>query len=280
MTRTWFRTAACVFAALTACLVVASSAAPGAAGAASGNAGARSVKGLRSSGPSPLIDHGGKVLAASKIYAIWWGPPSTFPPDARTGIEQLLGGFNDSSYLAIADQYMRAAPLTTGFQGSLVDTTVPPSHAPKVSTIVAEVGNELSAYGLTPDPTAIYLVYTSNFPNANYCAWHAAGTIAGVQVQVGYLPNTAGVAGCDPGHLYSTQYSEGTRSVADSTAHEFMESITDPVPLTGWADKSGQEMADKCNFTYSAPVTLSNGSTWQLQREWSNEAGGCVQTSP
>jgi hypothetical protein len=56
-----------------------------------------------------------------------------------------------------------------------------------------------------------------------------------------------------------------------------MESVTDPVPVTGWADKNGQEIGDKCNFVYStAPITLSNHSKWQIQEEWSNAAGGCV----
>ena len=252
---------------------------PASASAASGHA--RAQKGGGTSAPAPLVYGGGKLLPSSTTYAIWWGPSSGFPSDARTGIETLLGGFNKSSYLAIANQYMpKGTTTTTRFGGSLVDPSAPPSHSPTVATIVNEVASVLASNGLTPNPNAVYLVYTSNFPHAPFCAWHAAGTIASTTVQVGYLPNAAGVTGCDPGDLFpnANPYSEGTRSVADSTAHEFMESVTDPVPFSGWADKSGQEIGDKCNFVYStaAPIKLSNRSLWQIQEEWSNAAGGCV----
>lgn len=199
----------------------------------------------------------------------------------------MLEGFGGSSYLAIANQYMRpnGTSATSSFFGSpLSDQSTPPSHSPTVSTIVSEVSKVLSAKGLSPDPNAVYLVYTSDFPHANFCAWHAAGTIGSTTVQVAYLPNPTGVSGCDPGDLFpnANPYLEPTRSLADSTAHEFMESVTDPLPVTGWADKNGQEIGDKCNFVYdtSTPITLSNSSQWQIQEEWSNSAnggaGGCV----
>lgn len=231
----------------------------------------------------PLLYGGGRVLTSSTTYAIWWGTPSNFPTDALTGIKQLLEGFGGSSYLGIATQYMpnpKVAP-TSAFGGSVFDSTAPPSHSPSTAIIAAEVGRLFP----TPDPNALYLVYTSNMPHLNFCAWHAAATVNGVQTQIAYMPNTANVAGCDPGQLFNpppNTYSEGTRSLADSTAHEFMETVTDPVPVTGWADKNGQEIGDKCNFVYdkTAPVTLVNGSAWQIQEEWSNAAntsgGACV----
>lgn len=233
-------------------------------------------------GQPPLVYNGGKLLPSSKTYAIWWGPTSGFPSDARTGMERLLGGFGGSSYLAIANQYMAGgAAAQSTFVQSLVDTSTPPAHSPSTATIVGEVAKVLSAHGLAPDPTAIYFVYTSNFPHVRFCAWHAGGTIGTTTVQVAYMPNSSNITGCDPGNLFDANtYSEGTRSVADSTAHEFMEATTDPVPVTGWADKNGQEIGDKCNFVYQSAVKLANKSVWQLQEEWSNAAGGCVQTGP
>jgi hypothetical protein len=250
-------------------------------GPASASAPSSHVKGQKGAARSttPLVYGGGKLLTSSTTYAIWWGPSAAFPSDARSGIETLLGGFDKSSYLAIADQYTQTT-TTSEFVRSLVDTSAPPAHSPSTATIVNEVASVLANNGLTPDKNAVYLVYTSNFPHVSFCAWHAAGTIGGQIVQVGYLPNTKGVAGCDPGNLFpnANSFSEGTRSLADSTAHEFMESVTDPVPVTGWADKNGQEIGDKCNFVYSqaGPIVLSNHSKWQIQEEWSNAAGGCA----
>jgi hypothetical protein len=250
----------------------------GPASAAAPSSHVKGQKGAPRSAAAPLVYGNGKLLASSTTYAIWWGPSAGFPSDAQGGITTLLKGFNKSDYLAIADQYMFGATATSAFGGSLVDTSPPPSHSPTVAAIVNEVASVLPRYGLTPDPDAVYLVYTSNSPHAAFCAWHAAGSISGTTVQVGYLPNTAGVAGCDPGNLFGSKVTEGTRSLADSTAHEFMESVTDPVPVTGWADKNGQEIGDKCNFVYdpTAPIELSNHSKWQIQEEWSNAAGGCV----
>ena len=195
-----------------------------------------------------------------------------------TGLESLLAGFGGSGYLAIANQYMRGASATSSFVSGYNDPSAPPSHGPKTSTIVGEACSVINAHGLTADTDALYLVFTSNFPHVSFCAWHDHGSCNGVDIQVAYLPNTAGVTGCDPGNLFScNSYSEGTRSIADSVAHEFMETVTDP-DISAWYDKNGAEIGDKCNFDYGSCVTLGNGSSWQLQKEWSNAASGCVQS--
>lgn len=225
------------------------------------------------SAPSLLIDHHGPVLSSSTIYPIWWGPASAFPSDAQQGLGALLAGFNGSSYLGIAQQYMRSASISTSVGQSATDGSQPPLHAPSVNSIANEVGREYS----TLDPNGIYIVFTSNYPKVNYCAWHDDATVRGVTIEVAYVPNAA-IPGCDPGtNLGANNYSIGTRAMADSTAHEFMESITDPVPATGWVDKNGLEMADKCEFDYQSVVTLHNGSTWQIQSEWSNALAACQQ---
>jgi len=227
-----------------------------------------------------LVDHGGKLLPSSKTYAIWWGS-SGFPTDERTAIPSLLQGFGGSSYLATADQYMRGGTATSTYVHAYADASAPPSHGPSVNAIVNEVSSVLIANNATPDPNAIYFVYTSNFPKVNYCAWHSAGSIGGVTVQVAYVPNTTGVTGCAPrgGYTAPNGLTQGTQSIADSTAHEFMEAVTDPVPVSGWVDKNGAEVADKCQTFYGGLVKL-NRIQWELQGEWSNAVAGCVETTP
>ena len=230
---------------------------------------------------SQLVDHGGKVLPSSTTYAIWWGSTG-FPDDEQTAIPSLLQGFGGSSYLATANQYMRGSTATSTYVDAYTDTSAPPRHGPSVNIIVNEVARVLTANNVTADPNAIYFVYTSNFPKVHYCAWHSAGSIGGVTVQVAYVPNTTGVTGCAPAGGYNTAtngFSTGTQSIADSTAHEFMEAVTDPVPASGWVDKNGAEIADKCETSYGGLVTL-NGTNWQLQGEWSNAVTGCVETTP
>ncbi|MCU1461828.1 MAG: hypothetical protein JWO37_1903 [Acidimicrobiales bacterium] len=238
-------------------------------------------KGTHRRATANLVDHGGGVLPASHTYAIWWGSPSAFPTDAHTEIPALLSGLAGPTYTGIASQYMPSSRATSSYVAAATDTSAPPSRSPATATIVDEVGRVIAANaanGWSPDPTAMYFVYTSTFPShVNYCAWHSYGTVGGTTVQVAYMPNTAGIAGCDPGAVYdTTHYTEGTRSLANVTAHEFMEAITDPT-LTAWYDPSGQEIGDKCAWQFSGTVSLG-GRGWQLQQEWSNSATGCVQT--
>lgn len=223
---------------------------------------------------SPLLDHGGTVLASSTTHAIWWGPTAQFPADAQSAIPTELAGFAGSSYLGIAQQYMRGASISTSYGGSVSDLSAPPASSPKTQTIVSEVAR----FFPNPDPNAVYFVYTSNRPNnVNFCGWHFYGTIGRTTVQVAYVPNYP--TACDPlvaTNLNANSLDQGTRAMADTTAHEFMEAITDPL-VTAWYDKSKSEIGDKCNFVYFAPVVLSNKSTWQIQAEWSNALGGCQQ---
>lgn len=157
-------------------------------------------------------------------------------------------------------------------------STAPPARNPSTSTILGEVARVISANGATPKANATYFVYTSNFPggHVNYCAWHSYGSVNGVLVQFAYMPNITGLAGCDPGSTYNkTSFSQGTRALANVTAHEFMESITDP-NLNAWYDSSGQEIGDKCAWKFDATVPVG-GLGWQLQEEWSNAITGCAQ---
>jgi len=228
----------------------------------------------------PLVDHGGKVLAASHTYAIYWGNQSAWASDVQTGMASFFGGLNGTSFLNTDTQYLRGATVSSAYQGFKIDTSNPPTRSPSTSTIASEVKK---VYGTSLDPQGIYFVFTSNFPNrANYCAWHAYQSIGGQNIAFAYMPNTSGVAGCDPGNLYGLTGSEGLRSLANVTSHEFMEAVTDASPGSstyGWIDSSGSEIGDKCAWTFNAPVSLSNGTKWQLQEEWSNSANGCVQTT-
>jgi hypothetical protein len=245
-----------------------------------GNEHVRADSKATTTAPTPLIDHGGPVLTTSNTYAIFWGPSAEFPSDEESGVAALLTGFEGSSYLGIGDQYMRGGTATTTYVGATSDLSDPPAHAPKAS----ELGTEVCSLFPKPDPNGIYFVFTSNLPHISYCAWHAPATCNGVTFEVAYMPNMANSPGCSPYtkvDLGCNTYSGATVSLLDGLAHEFMESVTDPL-ISAWYDKNGQEMADKCEYQYTACVQLPtatspNATSWQIQELWSNAAGGCVQ---
>ena len=248
------------------------------ANAASGPDGARRGNGGQGSGApakgaSNLVDHGGLVLSHSDTYLVFWGSFPSAASDEPLAMETLFSGFPGSSYLGIAQQYMRGAPISNTYHGFRTDLSAPPKTAPKASTLGAEVA---TAWG-TLQPNALYVVFTANTPHISYCAWHDKTTVNGVAIEVAYIPLQP--AGCSPYTVSNLQsgngFSEDSVAAADSAAHEFMEAVTDP-QLNAWYDANGQEIADKCNYNYIRLVTLGH-TKWQIQSEWSNALSACTE---
>jgi hypothetical protein len=223
-----------------------------------------------------LEDLGGPVISEATMIAIWWGQTARFPSDAMSGMDTFLTGLDGSRYLAVADQYVRGKSRAT-FLGHILETSPAPTHSPSTEEIVAKVCQVLEDARQVPNPYTLYLVFTDGFPEqSNFCAWHDGGQCGGKRIRVAYLPNMASAPQCDPGDLFGcNQLSEPTRALANVTAHEVLEMITDP-DGNAWLDRAGEEIADKCVWRFGSCTTL--GSTrWQLQKEWSNADHACVQ---
>ena len=227
-------------------------------------------------GTKNLIDHGGSVLPTTTAYVIYWG---NVPTDVSDALATFLGGFGGSSYANILTQYMRGGSVPeTAYVQLAPDSSSPPARSPKVSAIVNEVCHALG--NALPDPKGIYFVVTGNFPKGGgFCAWHSFGTCNGVSIPVVYLPNVTGVGVCDIPSDPANPFMNGGQSMANDAAHELSEAITDPF-ISAWYDQSGAEVADKCQTQYGGPLRLSDGTEWSLQEEWSNNAGGCIQSLP
>src|SRR5207253_7689990 len=138
------------------------------------------------------------------------------------------------------------------YGGKTIDATEPPSRALTTSQAVSEA---CKISGNNPDTSAVYFIYTSTGAgHVNYCAWHSWGNCSnGAPVQVAYMPNIDGVAGCDPQDTFNTGHSQGLAALANVTSHELQEAITDPRGA-GWFDSSGAENGDKCAWAFVAPV--------------------------
>jgi hypothetical protein len=222
--------------------------------------------------------HGGPVLGTTQTGAVFWGPSwasSTFAADKITGIDRFYGGFGGSDYAKTSDEYgtpvAGAVTSTVTYGGHVMDASHVSRRAPKspaiiVSKVCADVPNVVA--------NGFYAVYT-DVPRAGagFCAWHSYGTCPnnGTTIQVAFMFDLDGDPGCDPGNAVKS-VSQGLAAIANVSAHELSEARTDPL-LNAWYDASGDENGDKCAWTFLSPyVTLSNGSQWTLQAEWSNAA--------
>lgn len=222
---------------------------------------------------SPLMTwHGGNILTSTFVSAIFWGTrwsDPAFAGDKLSGLDQFYAGIGGSSYAATNDEYTGGngqVGSAVSYGGAVLDPTPAPSRAPKTSAILDEVCK------MIPDPVAngFYPVYVDQ-PRGHqrYCAWHSYGSCNGVDVQFGFFFSLDGDAGCDPQDAW-TGHSQGLAALANVSGHEISETMTDP-RNGGWYDSSGQENADKCAWTFLAPVTFG-GTSWKVQGNWSNAA--------
>lgn len=232
----------------------------------------------RGGGGSPLLLwHNGEILPATKTMAIFWGSQWTsasFAGDKITGIDSFFSGWGGSNYAGTCTEYTGTnGQVTAGstYLGNTIDTSALPSKALSTSQAVAEA---CKITGNNPDPDGVYFIYTATGAgqHVSYCAWHSYGTCSnGAPVQVAYMPNIDGIAGCDPQDTWTT-HSQGLAALANVTAHELAEAITDP-RSGGWYASSGAENGDSCAWAFpSGPATFADGSQWKLQMEWSNAA--------
>lgn len=222
-------------------------------------------------GSSPLMTlHGGTVLTSNKTMAIFWGAWGN-PGDIISGIDAFFGGWGGSGMAKDSTEYSGTngqVTATSTYLGHTIDSSTPPKRALSTSQAVAEA---CKITNNAPDPLGVYFIYTSTGAgHVNYCAWHSWGTCSnGAQVQVAYMPNITGIAGCDPGSDVTSE-SEGLAALANVTSHELSEAITDPRGA-GWFDSSGAENGDKCAWSFHNDVNFG-GKSWKLQMEWSNAA--------
>jgi len=241
--------------------------------------------------------HGGPVLHSGVVGAIFWGSSwssTTFAGDKISGIDSFYQGWASSNYAATATEYSDGSGhvgTAVSYAGHVIDPSrVAKQASRQPSALVAEVCAKFP--GVVSN--GFYAVYLDQKRgHSGYCAWHSWGTCAnGTAIQVGMFFNLDGDAGCDPQSTVAG-HSQGLAALANVSAHELAEALTDP-HLDAWYDASGDENADKCAWTFELPhVTLSNGTMWKLQGEWSNAAyvantgypnrqgqAGCIQGGP
>jgi serine protease len=129
-------------------------------------------------------------------------------------------------------------------------------------------------------------------PRTGYCAYHSftgdtfSGTVTGPNVpytNLPYIPDAeaSNRFSCTEGLV---AYPAGLDGVTEISGHEYYETLTDPFQRSGWSDRKGLEVADKCDYLNPGQpgteisLTLATGS-FPVQGMWANDAnkgkGGC-----
>ena len=210
------------------------------------------------------------MAGTAQVYAIFWEPTGSFvSANYNSLILRYFGDVGSTGLYANNTQYTDstgAAPSKAVLAGSWVDTSAYSSRTLQDSDIQNEVTNAQNVNGWTSDITHVFFVFTaqneticsgSECSFTTFCGYHS---FFGTNTIYAAMPYVGGVQGCNTPSSPNNDDADSTINVA---SHEQMESATDPL-LNAWTDASGQEIGDKCNFTFATrqvTVPMSVGTT-------------------
>jgi hypothetical protein len=258
--------------------------------------------------------NGGPVLLSPKVYLDFWGPDWSSDSSEEQSASYLLSfykglGTSEDTWSRITTLYgdTKGKPTFTGsvFASSFIDTSAPPA-AVTPDDLAAEAVAAADHFGIKDLADAIVVVasqsgtcFTDGFEGSScppasssmpgYCGWHASasdGTSALAYVNLPYQPDAGSECGAD--WINADGPLDGFSTVG---GHEYAESITDPVPDSGWIDTadtiSGGEIADKCMWGGAewggddpdGDITLPTG-TFAMQSLWDNATHSCRMSLP
>jgi len=220
-----------------------------------------------------LAYRNGPLLTAVRVSVVFWGASWSTSASAaplRSQIDAFFGYVLTSALIdQLAEYNVPGQSIGHGvYLGSTVRTDNAPVGSVTDATVRAQVVQWISA-GAVParTPNSLYFVYLEpgivsvmggSKSCQNYCGYHDA--TGSVYYAVMPYPSCAGCLG----GLALIDALTGTSS------HELCESITDPVPGTGWYDDINGEIGDICAWNFKQLGAFT------VQQEWSNAQNRCV----
>jgi hypothetical protein len=279
---------------------------------------------------SALSYHNGPVQHGETVYLLFWAPSSYSPAFPASYVSGMGTWVNDlaaangapGNPISVNTQYYDLSgpggsksyvPYSVTNAGTLTDTDAYPSSGCTHGTTCltdAQIKSELSTYvtahslpaGLNVEyfvmlPQGVNSCFTAASSSCSYtqfCAYHSSMTVSGTQVTYADMPWGYGAAGCDVNSAFGAGYpnSDFVDPVVGVFSHELSETMTDPLVGTGWVDSSGNEIGDKCAYTYgsgghgSMTGMNSNGhgywnvrlgsDVYLLQQEFDNQILNCA----
>jgi serine protease len=262
----------------------------------------------------------GTVSTQPAVYIVFWGSQWNQSDLYADYLQRFLKGLytTGDSWTTVANQYCEGTPGiaagATSCPASGVTHVGPPSGSlvkgvwwdnalpavpytsgllnfPTTDAMASEAVAAAAHFGNTGAGSNTNTQYVIALPphaiapgEGYYCAYHSSVSSNYGDVAYTNLPYlTENVIGslCGENSVNARGMYDGVSIVE---GHEYMETITDMRPRTGWTDSSGQENGDKCAWITSgqgamANITTTTG-TFAVQSTWSNAlnggAGGCA----
>jgi hypothetical protein len=192
--------------------------------------------------------------------------------------------------------------------GSFVDTnpypasgctdTATPGNCINDTQLIAEIARVMTLKAWKGGLNNMFLVFTSSgegscFTSAGtscayvqYCAYHSYFTNGAGQTVVYSNEPFGNTSVCQQPGTPSPNSNPQADAAATAASHELTEATTDPM-LNAWFDSSGNEIGDLCAYLYGTNTwdaglanEMWNGHFYELQTEYDNHLGGCVQVGP
>lgn len=245
--------------------------------------------------PDDLGYYGGATLAAAgQVNTYWgasngstWGYPATYLALLNNSAKiRMLDFYTGDAY----NSYGQYPSLSNYWHGGAPGALVYDSG---IATLVqTEATADRTTYGLALGYSNIYHVYTppgtdvcfDNPANGCYnpdglapgpfafCGYHSYTTLSDGTLVIYTVEPYTHVSGCSTGYDVASD-------TANVLGHELAETVTDPIPGTGWVGEyntnSGSEIGDECSWV-TFPQALPIGRIYYVQNWYSNKYHGCA----
>ncbi|HEY0393046.1 MAG TPA: hypothetical protein VGD01_01000 [Candidatus Elarobacter sp.] len=238
-------------------------------------------KAIRTGGVYDLAYYGGPTLSSSTSYNIYVNCAGTCWGTTSPGTT--LGKLSTSTLVHVIDQYTGSSannryPYGGGYQvnystsGTLQDQdiyNIIHAVAVSVGTGYGKMYHVFLQSGVQQCSANAGGCYAQN---GGYCAYHGNVDFGDIGHTIYSVEPYQAISGC------SSPNGKVVDSTISTLSHEFFEAITDPdVPNNvAWYNNYGGEIGDICRSSYGN-VSLS-GTTYNMQREYSNRISACTFT--
>jgi hypothetical protein len=245
---------------------------------------------------TPISYHGGALIGTPTVYIIWYGnwnqTNGSDTPAGQQIVRDFVNSLGSSPYFLINTTYSVSGKVITGGVNNGGETTDAYSQGSRLrdSNILTIVNNAITSSRLPYNANGVYFVLSSSDVNESsgfctkYCGWHTAATPSAGHVRYSFVGNANRCLNSCAAQTTSPNGNAGVDGMISVLAHELEEAVTDPDPLSGWADSGGGENADKCAWTFGhAQYQVANGAwanmvlggrNFLIQRNLSHDATG------